>query len=64
MSRKSSLNTQTGKLFIVIRKTPSIMETIDNDKVISYCKTFGRDYVFICHEKDIEPVSGLVETIH
>lgn len=64
MSRKCSLSTQTGKLFIVIRKAPSIMEKIDNDKVLNYCKTFGKEYAFILHDKDVEPVTGEVESKH
>lgn len=64
MSRKCSLTTQTGKLFIVIRKTPNVMASINDDKILSYCKTFGKEYAFIKHEGDIEPVTGEVESKH
>lgn len=64
MSRTCSLSTQTGKLFIVIRKDKDTMSRITNDLVLSYCRTFGKDYVFICHEHDIEPVTLLEETRH
>lgn len=64
MSRKQSLSTQTGKLFIVIRKTPEIMKDISCDNILSYCKSFGVDYAFIEHNHDIDPITGLVEGKH
>lgn len=64
MSRKSSLSTQTGKLFIVIRKPKEIMDKINDEKILSYCTTFGHDYVFICHDHDVDASTGLIITKH
>lgn len=57
---KASLQTQTGKLFIVIRKNKAIPE----DKIKSYCLEFGIEYAFICHKKDIDPLTGVEIPIH
>lgn len=57
---KSSLNTQTGKLFIVIRKN----KAININKIKSYCETYGKEYAFISHNKDIDPVTGVTIPIH
>ena len=60
MSRKCSLTTQTGKIFLVIRKN----KKIDKNMIAAYLKEYAIDYAFIEHEKDIEPVTGLVEGVH
>ena len=57
---KASLNTQTGKLFIVIRKN----KEISIDKIKSYCKEYSTQYAFICHAKDVDYATGLVIPIH
>lgn len=57
---KASLTTQTGKLFIVIRKNKAI--TVE--KIKTYCETFGETYAFITHENDIDPVTGVKIPIH
>lgn len=60
MSRKCSLTTQTGKIFLVIRKN----KIIDENLIKQYLKEYALDYAFIKHEKDIEPVTGIVEGVH
>lgn len=60
MSRQAPLTTQTGKLFIVIRKNKSI----PLDKIKAYCLTYGKEYAFIEHKQDIDPVTGLVIPTH
>lgn len=57
---KSSLSTQTGKLFIVIRKN----KPLDIQKIKDYCCEYGKEYAFICHGKDIDPVTGLIIPVH
>ena len=57
---KASLNTQTGKLFIVIRKN----KEIDINKIKAYCKEYGKEYAFICHAKDIDFATGVVIPVH
>lgn len=57
---KASLNTQTGKLFIVIRKN----KEIDKNKLKSYCEKYGNEFAFISHDNDIDSVTGLVIPIH
>lgn len=60
MSRKCSLTTQTGKIFLVIRKN----REIDTNKIKEFLNTYAIEYAFIKHEKDIEPITGLVEGVH
>ena len=57
---KASLQTQTGKLFIVIRKNKAISE----DKIKAYCMQYGDTYAFISHKQDIDPITGIVIPIH
>lgn len=57
---KASLTTQTGKLFIVIRKN----KQIDLNKIKAYCSQFGEQYAFINHKEDIDPLSGVVIPTH
>lgn len=57
---KASLSTQTGKLFIVIRKN----KEIPINKIKEYCLTFGNEYAFITHKNDVDPLTGLVVPIH
>lgn len=60
MSRTCTLSTQTGKLFIIIRKD----KKIPMDKIKAYCQTFGEEYAFIEHEKDIDKDTGEIEKVH
>ena len=57
---KAPLSTQTGRLFIVIRKNV----TIKKDKIKAYCETFGKEYAFIEHKNDIDAETGLVIPVH
>lgn len=57
---KASLNTQTGKLFIVIRKN----KEIPMEKIKAYCSIYGDQYAFIKHENDIDAVTGLKIPVH
>lgn len=56
MSRKYPLTTQTKSLFIVIRKTGK--ETPKKEVVDKYCQEYFDEYSFICHDQDIDPVTG------
>lgn len=60
MSRKTSLSTQTGKLNIVIRKN----REIDKGLITKFCNEFFSEWAFIVHEKDKEPLTGIIEGIH
>lgn len=57
---KASLSTQTGKLFIVIRKN----KPLPLDKIKAYCAEYGKEFAFIVHDKDIDSVTGSVIPIH
>lgn len=57
---KATLTTQTGKLFIVIRKN----KAISHAKIKEYCETFGNEYAFIEHTQDVDPLTGVVIPVH
>lgn len=57
---KASLNTQTGKLFIVIRKN----KVLDVNKIKAYCSQYGCEYAFISHKEDKDPITGVIIPIH
>lgn len=57
---KCSLATQTGKLFIVIRKNKAIAFS----KIKEYCETFGKEFAFIEHKNDIDPITKAVIPVH
>lgn len=57
---KYPLTTQTYKITLVIRKN----KRIPISKLKEYCETYFEEYSFIEHQKDIEPVTKLVEGCH
>ena len=57
---KAPLSTQTGKLFIVIRKN----KEISIDKIKAYCEKFGKEYAFIVHKNDKDKDTGEIIPIH
>lgn len=57
---KASLTTQTGKLFIVIRKNKELPVA----KIREYCETYGNEYAFIVHRNDIDPLTRLIVPVH
>lgn len=60
MRNKYPLTTQTSHLFIVIRKNVEI----DINLIESYCKEYFKEWSFIEHKGDIEPITALVEGTH
>ena len=54
------MTTQTGKLFVVIRKN----KAIDHEKIKSFCETYGKEYAFIEHTKDVDPLTGAIIPVH
>lgn len=57
---KATLSTQTGKLFIVIRKN----KELPISKIKAYCEQYGEEYAFITHKCDIDSATGLTIPIH
>ena len=59
MSRKTNLSTQTGKIWLIIRKN----RVLDKDKIDEFLNLYCNEYAWICHEHDINS-DGQVEGVH
>lgn len=59
MSRKCSLTTQTGKIWLVVRKN----KDIDTSLINSYLSVYADEYAYIKHQNDLD-LNGCIEGTH
>lgn len=59
MSHKCSLQTQTHKIWLIVRKN----QYIDEELIKSYLSVYADEYAYILHEHDID-INGVEEGVH
>lgn len=59
MSHKQSLQTQTGKIWLIVRKN----QYIDEELIKTYLNTYALEYAYICHSHDFDE-KGVLEGVH